>query len=286
MSKIEIRNITKTFGGLTALKKITIDMEENRIYGLLGRNGAGKTTLLNLLTGKMFPDSGKITVDGKQVAENDEVLSKMYCMTELNLYPERMRVKEAFRWSAEFYPKFNPEYADILCRKFELNQGQKIKDLSTGYASIFKIITALSCGTEIVIFDEPVLGLDANHRELFYKELILNFSDRPRTFILSTHLIEEIAGIIDRVVIIKDGTVILDDDVQNVLELGCTVSGPAGAVDQFTTGKQVLGCDTLGGLKTAYLMEHCAGAPQGLEIGKLDLQKLFIQLTNAQEERK
>nr|WP_319489758.1 ABC transporter ATP-binding protein [uncultured Caproiciproducens sp.] len=286
MSKIKMRNITKTFGGLTALKNITIDLEENHIYGLLGRNGAGKTTLLNLLTGKMFPDSGEITVDGKRVAENDEVLSKMYCMTEMNLYPERMRVKEAFRWSAEFYPKFDPEYADSLCKKFELGQERKIRDLSTGYASIFKIIVALSCGTEIVIFDEPVLGLDANHRELFYKELILNFSDNPRTLILSTHLIEEVAGIIDHVVVIKNGSLILDDEVQNVLSLGCTVSGPAGAVDQFTKGKQVLGYDTLGGLKTVYLMEHDADAPQGLEIGTLNLQKLFIQLTNSQEERK
>ena len=281
MSKIEINNITKTFGDLTALKNVNVNFEENHIYGLLGRNGAGKTTLLNLITGKMFPTSGEILVDGERAIENDRALSKMYCMTELNLYPEKMRVKEAFHWSAGFYPQFDMEYANTLCSQFELKTNQKIKNLSTGYTSIFKIIIALSCGSEIVIFDEPVLGLDANHREMFYKELIQNYSNHPRTFILSTHLIEEVATIIDRVIIIKNGEVIIDDEVQNVLNLGCTVSGPAGAVDQYIADKKVLGVSTLGGLKSAYLLGQIHDIPNNLEMGKLDLQKLFIQLTNS-----
>ncbi len=281
MSKIEINNITKTFSDVTALKNVNVNFEENHIYGLLGRNGAGKTTLLNLITGKMFPTNGEILVDGEQAIENDRALSKMYCMTELNLYPEKMRVKEAFHWSAGFYPQFDMEYANALCSQFGLKTNQKIKNLSTGYTSIFKIIIALSCGSEIVIFDEPVLGLDANHREMFYKELIQNYSSHPRTFILSTHLIEEVATIIDRVVIIKNGEVIMDDEVQNVLNLGCTVSGPAGAVDQYIADKKVLGVSTLGGLKSAYLLGQFHDIPNNLEMGKLDLQKLFIQLTNS-----
>jgi ABC-2 type transport system ATP-binding protein len=281
MSKIEIKSITKTFGEIAALKEVSVTFEENHIYGLLGRNGAGKTTLLNLLTGKLFPDSGEILIDGERALENDRALSKMYCMTELNLYPEKMRVKEAFRWSAEFYPDFNTEYANSLCEKFELKTNLKIRNLSTGYHSIFKIIIALSCGTEIVIFDEPVLGLDANHRELFYKELIQNFSDAPRTFILSTHLIEEIASIIDRVVIIKNGKIIMDDEVQNVISMGFSVSGSADAVDEYIKRKRVLGFDTLGNFKSAYLLGKSDDVPSSLEVGKLELQKLFIQLTNA-----
>lgn len=281
MSRIEIHEVTKTFAGVTALNHVTVNFEQNHIYGLLGRNGAGKTTLLNLITGRLFPDSGEILSDGEKILENDNKLSKMYYMTEGNLYPERMRVKEAFVWSKKFYPEFQVEYAKSLCEKFELNQKQKIQNLSTGYSSILKIIIALASGCEVVLMDEPVLGLDANHRELFYKELIQNFTDSPRTFILSTHLIEEVANIVDRVIIVKKGEVIMDDDVQNVLALGCTVSGPSGAVDDFIRGKKVLGCDTLGGLKSAYLLGQYENVPQGLELNRLDLQKLFIQLTNA-----
>lgn len=281
MSKIEICGLTKKFGALTVLDRVTLRLEENHIYGLLGRNGAGKTTLVNLMTGRLFPDGGEILLDGEPVTENDAALSKIYCMTEQNLYPERMRVADAFRWSKRFYPRFDTEYAEELCKKFELNPRFRVDRLSTGYNSIFKIMIALSCGAEVVILDEPVLGLDANHRELFYKELILNFSRAPRTFLLSTHLIEEVAHIVDHVIILKQGDVILNDEIQAVLSLGCTVSGPAGAVDAFIADKKVLGTDTLGGLKTAYLLERCSFVPENLELGALDLQKLFIQLTNA-----
>jgi ABC-type multidrug transport system, ATPase component len=281
MSRIEIKNLTKSFGSVTALKDITLSFESGHVYGLLGRNGAGKTTLLNLVTGKLFPDGGEITMDGEPALENDRALSKIYCMTEMNLYPERMRVREALRWSATFYPHFDTDYAKGLCEKFELNPNKRIRELSTGYASIFKIVIALACGSEIAIFDEPVLGLDANHRELFYRELIENFSDSQRAVVLSTHLIEEAAPLVDRVVILKTGEVILDDEVQNVLALGYTVSGPAGAVDDYGRGRQSLGSDTLGGLKSAYFMGECGEVPAGLEKSKLDLQKLFIQLTNS-----
>jgi ABC-2 type transport system ATP-binding protein len=283
MSKIEVQNISKTFGNVTAIKNVTVTFEGGHIYGLLGRNGAGKSTLLNMITGKMHPTNGGIMIDGEPAWENDRALSKIYCMTELTLYPERMKVRDAFRWSSEFYENFDMNYALALCEKFELKTDRKIKNLSTGYSSIFKIIVALSCGTEIVLFDEPVLGLDANHRDIFYKELLKNFSDNPRVFILSTHLIEEVASIIDRVVIIKEGEVLMDNDVESIIRMGYSVSGSAAEVDEYTKGRKVLGFDTLGNYKSAYLLGNPDHVPQNLETGKLELQKLFIQLTNAQE---
>ncbi|HHV32488.1 MAG: ABC transporter ATP-binding protein [Ruminococcaceae bacterium] len=281
MSRIEISHLTKTFGKTKALTDVSLEFESGHIYGLLGRNGAGKTTLLNLITGRLFPDSGEITVDGEPVLENDRALSKIYCMTEGSKYPDRMRVVDALSWSAEFYPNFGGKYARSLCKKFDLNEFQKIGGLSTGYTSIFKLIIALACGSEFVLLDEPVLGLDANHRELFYRELIENFSSSQRCFILSTHLIEEAATLIDRIIIVKNGTILLNEDAQDILESGCTVSGPADLVDRYVQGKKLIGSDKLGGLKSAYLMEPCTHVPDGLTVGTLDLQKLFIQLTNA-----
>ena len=90
------------------------------------------------------------------------------------------------------------------------------------------------------MFDEPVLGLDAYHRDLFYKELILNYSKNPKTIIISTHLIEEAADIIEDVIIIKDGEVILNENVEKVLDKGFTVSGPIALVDTFITSKKVI----------------------------------------------
>lgn len=282
MSYIEIRNITKVYGNTTALDNVSLKLEANKIYGLLGRNGAGKTTLLNLITNRIFPTYGEILLEGETVFENDNALSKIYFMTEANFYPEGMTVKKALKWTKEFYPGFDTDYAFALCDKFQLKTGKKIKELSTGYKSIFKIVISLACNAPVILLDEPVLGLDANHRELFYKELLQTYCEKPRTIVISTHLIEEAADIIEEVIVIKNGKLILQDSVEKVLSQGYSVSGAASAVDSFIQGKSVLGVDTLGGLKTAYVLEKVDKdkMPAGLEISKLDLQKLFIRMTN------
>lgn len=282
MSKITINNITKKFKDVVALNDFSITFEENKIYGLLGRNGAGKSTLLNLITNKIFPTSGEILIDGENVLENDNALSKMFCMSDKNLYPEGFKIEQAFKWTKEFFPKFDTDYANELAKKFGLGLKKKIKGLSTGYSSIFKLILALSANTPIVLFDEPVLGLDANHRDLFYKELIKNYSENPRTIIISTHLIEEVASIIEDVIIIKEGKKILDDSVQNVLSKGYSVSGAGDKIDEFIKDKETIGVDILGSLKTAHIIGTIdSNVPDGLEVAKLDLQKMFIQLTNS-----
>jgi ABC-2 type transport system ATP-binding protein len=283
MSVIEVRNTTKKYGPTMALNNVSTTFEGGCIYGLLGRNGAGKTTLLNLITDKIFPTEGIVNIDGENVHENDTALSKVYCMTEKGLYPGSMTIQEILKWTAEFYPGTDMEYAYQLADKFSLSLKKKQKALSTGYMSIFKIIIALSCSAPILLLDEPVLGLDANFRDLFYKELIRNFSAKPRTIVLSTHLIEEAAEVIEKVVIISNGRIILQDDVQNVLTMGYTVTGPQRMVDEYTQGKNVLGVDMLGGMKSAYLLDKLSpeSVPQGIEISRMRLQSLFIHLTNA-----
>ena len=154
-----------------------------------------------------------------------------------------------------------------------------MKDLSTGYLTIAKLIAALASNAPYTLFDEPVLGLDANHREVFYRQLIESYSRQPRTILISTHLIEEVADIIEQVVIIKAGKILLDRPAEEVKRMGYTVSGRAEAVDAYCTGRDVLSVDTLGGLKTACILGKAEEAP-GLDVSGLDMQKLFIRLTN------
>lgn len=283
MSCIEVKNVTKQFGTTTALDNVSLRFEQNKIYGLLGRNGAGKSTLLNIITNKLFATSGNVTIDGEHVQENDKALAKVYCMSEQNLYPETLKIKEVFKLSRDFFPNMDLDYAYSLAEKFSLNLNKKVKALSTGYNSIFKIIIALACNAPIILLDEPVLGLDANFRDLFYRELLTNYSENPRTIVISTHLIEEAADVIEDVVIIKDGKIIMQDSVQSVLSNGYTVTGPVQAVDSFVLGKHVLGSDTLGGIKSAYLLEPLeqGNVPEGVEVSKMKLQNLFIHLTNS-----
>lgn len=282
MSFIEFKNVTKTYKNVVALNNINLKLEKGKIYGLLGRNGAGKTTLLNILTNKIFCNSGDVLLEGESVVENDKAQGRIYCMVEQCYYPEGSKIKSLFEWSKAFYPKFDNNYALELAHKFNLNINKKVKELSTGYSSIYKIIISLACNADIIILDEPVLGLDANHRDLFYKELINKYSKDMQTIILSTHLVQEAANIIEEVIIIDEGKVMLTDTVENLLSQGFTVTGPAQQVDSFTKNLNTLGEDVLGGLKSVYVLENISkeSIPQGLELSKIDLQKLFVHLTN------
>ena len=282
MNCIEVKNVTKRFKDVTALNNVSLKFEGEKIYGLLGRNGAGKSTLLNVITNRIFADEGEVVVNGELEVENDSAQRNIYLMSEKSYYPEAMKVKDVFRWSQEFYPLFDMESAMELADKFGLNVGKKVKELSTGYSSIFKIAVALSVNTPFVLLDEPVLGLDANHRDMFYKLLIEKYNDNPMTLVISTHLIEEVANIIEGIVIIKSGEILKNESCDEILSQGYTVTGSVSAIDDFVRGKEVIGYDTLGGLKTAYVMGHIAreDVPYGIEVTKLDLQKLFIQLTN------
>ncbi|MBS5080188.1 MAG: ABC transporter ATP-binding protein [Clostridiales bacterium] len=282
MTGIEVVNISKRFKDTVALDHVNLFFEEEKIYGLLGRNGAGKSTLLNVISNRIFPDEGKVLMNGMPVRENDQALEQIYLMSEKTLYPESMKIKEIFKWSKEFYKNFDIDFAMNMAEQFRLDVKKKVKGLSTGYTSIFKNVIALSVNVPYVFLDEPVLGLDANHRELFYRILIEKYSENPFTAVISTHLIEEVSSVIEDIVIIKNGQVIRSETREDLLGRGYTVSGNGVLVDKYLKGKEVIGSDILGGLKTAYVIGRPdrANLPEGLEITGLDLQKLFIQLTN------
>jgi len=281
-NRIEIKNLTKNFGKTCALDNISLTFEQNKIYGLLGRNGAGKSTLLNILSNRIFADSGSISIDDETTVDNDVALSKIFIMSEKTYYPETMKIKKAIAWSKSFYPDFDEAYAFDLAKQFDLNVNKTVKELSTGFLSIFKLVIALSVNTPYLFLDEPILGLDANNRDLFYRTLIEKYSNNPCTIIISTHLIEEISNIIEHIIIIKEGKIIRDIPSEELLTKGHTISGTEEAVDSYCKDKNIIGSDLLGGLKTAYLLEKVQKPlPDGLTATSLDLQRIFIQLTNS-----
>lgn len=280
---IEIKDVSKNFSTTQALSRVNLTFDNNKIYGLLGRNGAGKTTLLNIITNRIFADEGEVIVDGIPSKENDQALQKIYMMSEKNYYPTNMKIKEIFAWTKNFYQDFDMDYAKKLADLFDLNINKNVKSLSTGYTSIFKVIIALSVNTPYVLLDEPVLGLDANHRDIFYKLLIEKYSNFPCTIVISTHLIEEVSTVIEDVIIIRNGTIIKNQSREELLSQGYTISGKASSVDSFIVDKNVIGTETIGGLKSAFILGSInkETIPTDLEVTKLDLQKLFVQLTNA-----
>lgn len=282
---IEIKNITKDFGDARALDDVTLTFGDDKIYGLLGNNGAGKSTLLGILTDRLYPTKGTVTVDGENVVNNDEALGKIFLVAEQNLFPEDMAVRKAFDAAQLFYPAFDRAYADTLSVKFGLNTKKKIKALSTGYASIFRLILGLSVNTPYLLLDEPVLGLDAQHRDMFYRLLMEKYGDSPCTIVISTHLIAEAADLIEHAVIIRDGRILKDCQSEELTADVYSVSGPTGLVDAYLEGKHVLTANVLGGLKTACVQGRAGALPEGLEFSGVNLQDYFISLME-EEDRK
>ena len=278
MNAISIQNITKTYKNVTALDNVSFSFEFGKIYGFLGRNGAGKSTLINIIANRIFTDKGEVFVDGLSVKENMEVHEKIFCMSEEDLYETNLKIKDQFKWINRFYDSFD---TFEIAEKFNLNTNMKFKALSKGYQSIFKLTVALALRVPYVIFDEPVLGLDANHRELFYNLLLKEYENEERTFIIATHLIEEVANIIEEVVLLDKGKVLLQEDVATLLEKGYSISGLAKDVESYCEDKNVIGYDELGGLKIAYILGAKSAVPQGsnLQISAMNLQKLFVKLT-------
>ena len=281
MNKLTYENVTMRFGDVTALDHVSLTLEPGHIYGLLGRNGAGKSTLLSVTANWRHATEGDVLLDGESVWDTPRAQQQIVCMSDGNLFPT-MRVKNGLLWYSRFRSGFDMEQALRLCEKFELSLRAKIQSLSTGYATIFKLIVAMASQCPFTFYDEPVLGLDANHRDLFYRELMEDFARNPRCVVISTHLIEECSALLDHIIVINKGKLMLNEPVEDTLARGYTVSGPAGAVDAFTAGKKLFGTQNLGGLKTAYVQgtPEQEKAPDGLEISALDLQQLFIQLTN------
>jgi ABC-2 type transport system ATP-binding protein len=286
MSTIEIKNVSKSYGKTKALKNVSATIADGKICGFLGRNGAGKTTLLNIITNRIFADQGQVWIDGEPAVENDQAQAKLFYMTEKTLYQKETKVWEVFQLTHGFYPQFDLGYAAGLADRFKLETNKKIGALSTGYLSIFKLVLTLASNAQVLIFDEPVLGLDANHRDLFYKELVARYAAAPRTVILSTHLIEEAAGLLEEVIIIKEGQILLSQPVEDLLGLAYTVSGSQENVDRYTAGKKVIREESLGRYKAATIYQKRNGTDQaalaemGLDLTPARLQELFISLTN------
>ena len=281
MQGIQIKNVTKKYNGLTALDNVSFSFEFGKIYGFLGRNGAGKSTLINVIANRIFADEGTVLIDDVPARENMKAQEKIFCMSETDLYDKDLKIKEHFKWINRFYDSFNIDKALEISEKFNLDTDKRFKALSKGYQSIFKLTVALSLNVPYVIFDEPVLGLDANHRELFYDLLLKDYEDGERTIIIATHLIEEVANIIEEVVLIDKGKILLQESVERLLETGYSISGITKEVDDYCTDKNVIGYDELGSLKIAYVLGEKTPLPENsnLQISAMNLQKLFVKLT-------
>jgi ABC-2 type transport system ATP-binding protein len=235
---ISVASLTRRYHDQVALDGVTVEIEAGTITGLLGRNGAGKTTLLRILAGQEFPSGGDVLVQGAAPAENEAVLRRMVFVREDQTYPD-FKVRHALRVASWFYPNWSAELADALVADFGLPARRAVKKLSRGMRSALGIVIGLAARADVTLFDEPYAGLDAVARQIFYDRLLADYTEHPRTILLSTHLIDEAAGLLERVIVIDRGRIVLTADADDLRGVATAVSGPVLAVDEFTAGRVV-----------------------------------------------
>lgn len=230
MDMLKISHVAKHFGKKQVLKDVSFDLAPNKIYALLGRNGAGQSTLLSIMIDALRANQGTIQMGGQSIKDNDELLGKIYLMSSESsldnvMFQRYLKLKDIFKTNESLYGGFDWELAGKLANDFGISLDIAYSKLSTGQKTMAKLILALCLPVDYVFLDEPVLGLDANHRDMFYQALLKSYSSHPRTFVISTHLIGEIDQLVEHVLVLDDGRIIVDQSTEALLDQCFLVSG-------------------------------------------------------------
>ena len=285
MSELRAEGIIKTYGKKDVLHGVDLTLESGKIYGLIGRNGAGKTTLLSILTSQNPASKGSVTYNGEPVWENPKVLEHLCFSRELNQMTgnssNQMKVKEYLRIAATFFPHWDKEMAQYLIKEFGIDVKKRIGKLSKGMLSMVTIIVALASKAEFTFLDEPVAGLDVVAREKFYELLVEEFSQTGRTFVVSTHIIEEAADVLEEVIIVDQGKILLKENTQELLDRSFHISGHEDEVEKATAGLTLHHEERLGRSRgVTVLLEPGQKIPDQYDVSiqKLSLQKVFVAL--------
>lgn len=273
---IELKQVTKQYGQANVLKNITLSIDEPGIYCLLGRNGAGKTTLLKSIAGYQNITSGTIQVDGKPITTSTLDTGVSYIENFARHF--NLPVRKLLRIASEVNPNYDYDFASEMMERFELDGKKKFKRLSLGMKTMVSTIICLASNKEVILLDEPVLGFDAIMRVEFYDMLAESFQKHPRIIIVSTHIIEEIAKTIQKLIIIDKGSIRFFDTLQAVETKAFSVSGLQKDVEAATRDLNIIGQDTVGGLVTRYIFDTPPEQTASLENQPLSLQDFFIHM--------
>ena len=273
---IELKQVTKRYGQAAVLKNVDLTIDEPGIYCLLGRNGAGKTTLLKSVAGYQNVTSGTIRVNGREITTSALDTGVSYIENFARHF--NLPVQRLLKIASEVNPDYDYGFASEMTERFELDGKKKFKHLSLGMKTMVSTIICLASSRDVILLDEPVLGFDAIMRVEFYDMLAESFRRHPRSIIVSTHIIEEIAGTIQKLIIIDRGSIRFFDTLQSVESRAFSVSGLRRDVEAATRGLNVIGQDTAGGLVTSYIFDTPPAGTASIEVRPLSLQDFFILL--------
>lgn len=204
---MEINNLEKTLNNKRLFTNITFNVNPGEIIGIIGRNGIGKTTLFRTIMGLFTPDSGSVIINGKSLASHPELKAQLFLLPDELKAWDGYKIKTIKQFYAKNYPQFSHDKFDSLLKTFNLPANVKLGTYSKGMSALFGIIIALSVGSQYLMLDEPMEGLDIIVQKKIMSALMTEVSDRQLGIIISSHRLEELAPIADYVHLIKNQTI-------------------------------------------------------------------------------
>lgn len=240
MNVIQGKDITKSFGKIRAIDHLSFEIEENKITGLIGRNGAGKTTLLKMIVGYIKPTSGELEVYSRNPFNSLAVSANTIFVDDNMTFPNSLTLKDILAEAARFYANWDSGLVSGLFDYFSFNPKQPHSNLSKGTKSAFNSILGIASRCPLTIFDEPTTGMDSAVRKDFYKALLKDYLEYPRTIILSSHLLSELEEILEDILLLNQGTKRLHLPVTELRGFAVGIRGNAQAVLSFIEGKEII----------------------------------------------
>ena len=215
MARIEISNLTKKFGDLTALDDVTVSLEQGQIVGLLGPNGSGKTTLIKILNGLLQPESGSVTING--IAPGVETKKVVAYLPDRNALPDYMTASQLMDIYEDFFEDFDRTKAEAMVDDLGINRKQPMKKMSKGTKEKLQLCLVMARQAQVYLLDEPIGGVDPATRDYILRTIISNYNENA-VVLISTHLIADVESVLDDVVFIKDGRVVLHKAADEIRE--------------------------------------------------------------------
>lgn len=215
MARIEINNLTKNFGDLTALDDVTVSLEQGQIVGLLGPNGSGKTTLIKILNGLLQPTSGSVTINGS--APGVETKKVVAYLPDRNALPDYMTATQLMDIYEDFFEDFDRLKAEAMIDDLGINRKQTMKKMSKGTKEKLQLCLVMARQAEVYLLDEPIGGVDPATRDYILRTIISNYNENA-VVLISTHLIADVESVLDDVVFIKEGRVVLHKAADEIRE--------------------------------------------------------------------
>lgn len=281
---VELKNVTKKFKEKIVFENLNLNVEKDKIYALLGRNGVGKTTLMNIITTRYLPNEGEVNVLGEKAFENEKVLGEICFMKDKTEAFIGKKVKDIFKLGKIFYDNWDEDFKEKLLKEFEINEKDRYENLSKGKQSAVAIIIGLASRCKVTMLDEIYTGLDAVVRKKFYKILLEDYMENPRTFIISTHLIGEMSNIFSNVIIMGEKKLLVNEDIESLRKK--VLEFTAGEeLEKILEGKNILKSSQFGGQKKIIAFDDFTKEElnrykeNNISIKTLSLQDIFIALT-------